>query len=71
MMQDMYSSGDPNVRQESQGAASAPGTRVYYPNAGLRADRWRYPRGAGKVPTVLIMGDDGRVAAIHLEKHRD
>lgn len=63
--------GEPNLRRAPKGPASAPGAWVYYPTAALRADRWRYHRGTGKFPTVLVMGDDGRVAAIHLEKHRD
>lgn len=63
--------GEPNLMRGPKGAVSAPGAWVYYPAATLRTDRWRYHRGTGKFPTVLIMGDDGRVAAIHLEKHRD
>jgi hypothetical protein len=63
--------GEPNLRRGPKGSVSASASWVYYPAAALRADRWRYHRGIGKFPTVLIMGDDGRVAAIQLEKHRD
>jgi hypothetical protein len=62
--------GEPNLRRVPKVPASTTGVWVYYP-APIRADRWRYHRGTGKFPTVLIMGDDGRVAAIQLEKHRD
>ncbi len=37
----------------------------------LRTNRWRYHRGPGKFPAVLVIGDDGRVEAIQFEKHRD
>jgi hypothetical protein len=36
----------------------------------FRADRWRYDRGSGKFPVVVVIGDDGRVAAIHFERQR-
>jgi hypothetical protein len=36
-----------------------------------RADRWLYHRGPGMFPAVVIIGDDGRVEAIELVKHRD
>ena len=63
--------GEPNSRRRSGSSVSTQQRWAYYPAAPLRADRWRYHRGTGKFPTMLIMGDDGRVAAIQLEKHRD
>lgn len=62
--------GEPNLRRGFRGPGSTPTSWVYYPAAD-RAGLWRYHRGTGQFPAVLIMGDDGRVAAIHLEKHRD
>jgi hypothetical protein len=41
-----------------------------YQGIAMRADRWRYDRGPGKLPVVLTIGDDGRVAAIEFEQHR-
>lgn len=61
--------GEPN---QDPRLGSARGTYAdLYPYVVLRADRWRYHRGRGKFPVVLVIGDDGRVQAIHYEKHRD
>jgi hypothetical protein len=42
-----------------------------YPVVVFGAQRWRYDRGPGQFPAIVIIGDNGRVEAIQFDKHRD
>jgi hypothetical protein len=63
--------GEPNLPPVTAGAVAPGLSDNPHSVAILRADRWRYHRGTGTFPAVLILGDDGRVEAIQFEKHRD
>ena len=61
--------GEPNSAPAVTGPLSRGG--LYAPAEVFRANRWRYDRGPGKFPAVVVIGDDGRVAAINFEMHRE
>jgi Protein of unknown function (DUF2845) len=60
---------------EKCGEPNQPPTRGnradFDPYAIWHADRWRYYRGPGEFPVVLVIGADGRVESIRYEKHRE
>jgi hypothetical protein len=62
--------GQPNSTDPISGPALTPEFSLN-PGAIFRAARWRYDRGIGKFPAVVVIGDDGRVEDIQLDKHRD
>ncbi len=63
--------GEPNLPPPG-GPGLAQGTYTNLsPGAVLRAGIWRYHRGPGLFPVVLVIGDDGRVESIQYDRHRD
>ncbi len=59
-----------NCGEPNSGAASRGPADLRPPAEVFHASTWRYDRGPGKFPVVVVIGDDGRVAAIHFEKQR-
>ena len=62
--------GEPNSSLPIPRSVSGPAP-ASYSGAFFRGNRWRYHRGPGKFPAILVIGDDGRVDSIHFDKHRD
>ena len=61
--------GEPTLGPSSEAPGFA-GNAIAYWNGVTRAARWRYHRGSGQFPVVLVIGDDGRVLAIEFETWR-
>ena len=49
--------------------STAPSSTAYSLDV-LRAGRWRYDRGPGLFPAVVVIGDNGRVEAIEFDTRR-
>jgi Protein of unknown function (DUF2845) len=60
--------GDPGPASDE---ATSNGAISVYPMGITRLDRWRYHRGPGLFPAVVIIAADGRVADIQFDTTRD